>query len=417
MSSVQDETGRFRNPLNDGYHDDGLMTNHSHQLSDEEPDDNLSSVRSSLKEQFPYFAGHISSIPLFRSAKHEYADIASTDTLIRAYRQMTRLREMDNIMLSAQRQGRIAFYATCRGEEAIHIGSASALDLGDVVFAQYREAGVLMWRGFTLQQFTNQCFSNNADLGKGRQMPIHYGSRALNYHTIASPLGTQIPQSVGAAYRLKLEKKPNVAICFFGEGAASTTDFHSACNFAATLKSPVIFFCRNNGYAISTPVEQQYNGDGIVGRAPGYGMAGLRVDGNDVFAVSAAVKAAKEYAVKHSAPIMVEAMTYRQGHHSTSDDSSRYRDMQEVEDQANHQDPMKRLDSFMSQQGILNEAERKEIGANEKRAVLEAMKASEELPPPPLSALFEDVYNEKPQSLIDQEARLHEHVAKYPERY
>ena len=135
-----------------------------------------------------------------------------------------------------------------------------------------------MWRGFTLDQFTNQCFSNDLDLGRGRQMPVHYGSKALQYHTVSSPLGTQLPQAVGVAYRLKLAKKPNVAFCFFGDGCASTTDFHSAMNFAATLKAPVVFFCRNNGYAISTPVTDQYAGDGIISRAPGYGMAAIRVD-------------------------------------------------------------------------------------------------------------------------------------------
>lgn len=100
------------------------------------------------------------------------------------------------------------------------------MDPADTVFAQYREAGLLMWRGFTLEQFANQCFSNDADLGKGRQMPVHYGSRALHYQTISSPLGTQIPQAVGAAYHQKLQGKDNVTVCFFGDGAASTTDFH-----------------------------------------------------------------------------------------------------------------------------------------------------------------------------------------------
>ena len=150
------------------------------------------------------------------------------------------------------------------------MGSASALQPQDYIFAQYREAGLLMWRGFTLDQFCNQCFSNDLDLGKGRQMPVHYGCRALNYQTISSPLGTQITQAVGAAYKFKLDelaRKKNgtdddtrkdeaaISIVYFGDGAASTIDFHSACNFAATLKTPMIFFCRNNGYAISTPVE------------------------------------------------------------------------------------------------------------------------------------------------------------------
>lgn len=271
---------------------------------------------------------------------------------------MTRLREMDNILLNAQRQGRISFYLTCRGEEATYIGSASALEPEDVMLAQYREQGLLMWRGFTLEQFTNQCYGNDLDLGRGRyvsknfhfdaiasnviftqskyclthfiwiqcrQMPIHYGSRALNFHTISSPLGTQLPQAVGVAYKnkldiLKMDKgesnqqntKPSVSIAYFGEGAASANDFHAACNFAATLKAPVIFFCRNNGYAISTSVKDQYAGDGIISRGNGYGMASIRVDGNDVIAVHAATKAAREYALTYMEPVLIEAMTYRE---------------------------------------------------------------------------------------------------------
>jgi 2-oxoisovalerate dehydrogenase E1 component alpha subunit len=222
---------------------------------------------------------------------------------------------MDKILQNAQRQGRISFYMTCTGEEAIHFGAASALELSDVILAQYREQGLLMWRGFTLQQFTDQCFSNEADLGKGRQMPVHYGSRALNYQTISSPLGTQIPQAAGAGYRLKLSGKGAVSVCFFGEGCTSTTDFHSGLNFAATLRCPTVFICRNNGYAISTSVKDQYSGDGVVSRAPGYGMAGIRVDGNDIFAVHAAVREARAYALEHNAPVLIEAMSYRQGHH------------------------------------------------------------------------------------------------------
>ena len=260
-------------------------------------------------------------------SKFQYTDTDSKDTLKRLLRHMLRLREMDTIFQNAQRQGRISFYLTCRGEEAIHFGAASALEHQDVILGQYREQGPLMWRGFTLQQYADQCFSNEADLGKGRQMPIHYGSRALNYQTISSPLGTQIPQAVGVAYRLKLsaaaaastgntsDTKKAVSICFFGDGCTSTTDFHSGLNFAATLKCPVIFFCRNNGYAISTSVKEQYASDGVVSKAPGYGMAAIRVDGNDVFAVHAAVREARSYALKNSAPVLIEAMSYRQGHH------------------------------------------------------------------------------------------------------
>ncbi|MGL4836093.1 MAG: thiamine pyrophosphate-dependent dehydrogenase E1 component subunit alpha, partial [Shewanella sp.] len=153
-------------------------------------------------------------------------------------------RVLDERMLGAQRQGRISFYMTCTGEEAAIVGSVAALDHEDVILAQYREHAALRYRGFTTEQFMNQMFSNEKDLGKGRQMPIHYGSAALHYQTISSPLATQIPQAAGVGYSLKMQRKRNVAICYFGEGAASEGDFHAGLNMAAVLKCPVIFFCR-----------------------------------------------------------------------------------------------------------------------------------------------------------------------------
>jgi 2-oxoisovalerate dehydrogenase E1 component alpha subunit len=396
-----------------------LATSASAAASDEDLHDcALSRLRTSLRQAYPNHAEEIERNGLFRPAKYNYADTNSTDTLERAHRQMVRLREMDTILQNTQRQGRISFYMTCRGEEAIHFGAASALDLQDVILAQYREQGLLMWRGFTLQQFTDQCFSNASDLGKGRQMPIHYGSRALNYQTISSPLGTQIPQASGAAYRLKLSGKNAVAICFFGEGCTSTTDFHSGLNFAATLRCPVVFFCRNNGYAISTSVKDQYAGDGVVSRAPGYGMAAIRVDGNDIFAVHAAVREAREYALENSAPILIEAMSYRLGHHSTSDDSLRYRIAEEI-DHYSKTDPLLRLQNFLKHQDYPNmndDAFRATID-REKMAVLEAMRIAERKPKPPLEGLFEDVYAEIPASLKVQQQELNEHIAKYRNQY
>lgn len=346
-----------------------------------------------------------------------FVDTCSSNTLLRAHRLIIRLRQMDDILLNAQRQGRISFYMTCKGEEAVHMGAASALTIQDPILAQYREQGLLMWRGFTLEQFTNQCLSTDLDLGKGRQMPVHYGSKALNYHTISSPLGTQLPQAVGVAYRLKLEGKPNVAVCFFGDGCASTTDFHSAMNFAATLRAPVIFVCRNNGYAISTPTSEQYRGDGIVSRAPGYGMAAIRVDGNDVFAVHAAVREAKRYAIENSAPVLIEAMTYRLGHHSTSDDSSRYRSADEVQSCYSHFDPLHRLEAFLGKIGWMSSDESAALSQEERRAVLKAIDHAERRPRPSVDNLFTDVYLEMPQHLQRQKQELDEHLRKYPSKY
>lgn len=377
----------------------------------------LDSLRKKLKKDYPRHTHSIDNAALLAPALHSYPDIDSNDTLLRAYTQMVRLREMDKILQNAQRQGRISFYMTCRGEEAIHIGAASALEMKDTVLAQYREAGILMWRGFTLQQFADQCFSNKADLGKGRQMPVHYGSRALNYQTISSPLGTQIPQAAGAAYRLKLDGKDAVAACFFGDGCASTTDFHSGLNFAATLGAPVLFFCRNNGYAISTPVTEQYVSDGIVTRATGYGMAAIRVDGNDVFAVHEAVREAREYALKKNEPVLIEAMTYRQDHHSTSDDSLCYRSAKEVQSFADRGDPLARFQKFMERNDQLTSDDFAAIEKREKLAVIEAMREAERKPKPSLEDLFEDVYHQMPNSLKEQKQQLDKHIQKYSKQY
>jgi len=416
---MMDESGNFRKP------DYSRHTNVSKIIPPKHHD--LLQLQSALTIQYPHFKHHFMSSRLFQPSKNPYPDMPlkkeeeddAKNTLLRAHRQMIRLRQMDEILHNAQRQGRISFYMTHHGEEAIHMGSASALSPQDVIFAQYREAGLLMWRGFTLDQFCNQCFSNDYDLGKGRQMPIHYGCRALNYQTVSSPLGTQITQAVGAAYKFKLdamnnkEKEAAISIVYFGEGAASTIDFHSACNFAATLGTPMIFFCRNNGYAISTPAEDQYAGDGIISRAPGYGMAGIRVDGNDVFAVHAAVAEARKLALETSAPVMIEAMTYRQGHHSTSDDSSRYRDVDEVQAAQDVTDPLIRMDKFLSHYGWMDNNAVTSIGDEERAAVLRAMEAAEARPTPTLESMFTDVYHEKPPHLIRQEKELRQHLVKH----
>ena len=152
-------------------------------------------------------------------------------------------------------------------------------------------------------------------------MPIHYGSPKLNIQTISSPLGTQLPQASGAGYAYRMDNLDKIAVTFMGDGSASEGDFHSAMNFASTLKSQTLFICRNNGYAISVPCVDQYRGDGIVTRGIGYGIDAFRVDGNDVIAVYNAVKFAREHIIKNKEPYLLEFMSYRIGDHSTSDQS------------------------------------------------------------------------------------------------
>lgn len=263
----------------------------------------------------------------------------------------------------------------------------------------------------------DQCFSNESDLGKGRQMPVHYGSKKLNFQTISSPLGTQLPQAVGAAYAYKLDNADSVAVCYFGEGAASEGDFHAALNFSATLEVPIVFFCRNNGYAISTPSSEQYRGDGIASRAVGYGIHAIRVDGNDLLAVRAATAEARRIAQTHSKPVLIEAMTYRAGHHSTSDDSTRYRSASEIKHWQDQYEPLKRFRTYMEERGWWNAEKEQAIRDKERKATLAAMEVAEKKDKPTFDKLFEDVYDSKPSHLLKQEKEMFEHIAKYPEHY
>ena len=339
------------------------------------------------------------------------------ETAQNMYTVMGRIQALDDVFYNAQRQGRISFYMQSSGEEAIHVGTASALKAQDTILAQYREVGVLLWRGFTVQQCADQCFSNEMDLGKGKQMPVHYGSKELNFQTISSPLTTQLPQAAGVAYAHKLAKDDAVAVVYFGEGAASEGDFHAGMNFAATLEAPCVFICRNNGYAISTPIKDQYRGDGIISRAAGYGMYSIRVDGNDLMAVHQATAKAREYALTHSRPVFLELMTYRRGHHSTSDDSTRYREVSEIEYWHDNQNCMKRFRGYMESKEWWDEELEVSMRESERKAVLTALETAEKRPKPPMSAMFEDVYAEIPTHLKQQQDELNAHIAKYPDHY
>ena len=224
--------------------------------------------------------------------------------------------------------------------------------------------------------------------------------------------------AAGAAYAFKRAGKPNCVICYFGEGAASEGDAHAAFNFAATLDCPAIFFCRNNGYAISTPVEEQYKGDGIAIRGPAYGMSTVRVDGNDVFAVYNATKEARRIAVEESRPVLIEAMTDRIGHHSTSDDSSAYRSVDEVRywDQKDH--PITRFAMYlMRERGIWDEDKEKEWKNSSRKQVMEAFSKAEKTLKPNWKEMFVDVYDEIPPYLKEQMDEMENHVESYKDEY
>jgi 2-oxoisovalerate dehydrogenase E1 component alpha subunit len=370
-----------------------------------------------------FVLGDALDIPTFKVLKQDgtlYKGAQEPDfgkeMALKLYDDLVFIRVLDERMVGAQRQGRIPFYLASLGEEAASVGSAGALKQQDMIFAQYREQGALRHRGFTADQFMDQCFSNERDLGKGRQMPIHYGSQALNYNTISSPLGTQIPQAAGYAYGQKLDGQDACTICYFGEGAASEGDFHAGLNMAAVLKCPTIFLCRNNGYAISTPSAEQFSGDGVASRGIGYGIATMRVDGNDLLAVYAATAAARAYALEHNAPVLIEAMSYRLGAHSTSDDPTGYRSRDE-EAQWAKKDPILRYKHWLTNKGWWSDEQEKTLYAEHRAKILAAMKAAEKRPINTIDHLITDVYDEPTPHLRQQLKQLKEHIRKYPDQY
>jgi 2-oxoisovalerate dehydrogenase E1 component alpha subunit len=348
----------------------------------------------------------------------------SDEEAIRLYKDMVTVSVMDIIMFDAQRQGRVSFYMVSAGEEGIAVGSASALSPEDPIFAQYRETGIFQHRGFTMDDFMAQLFATKNDPGKGRNMPVHYGSTKYKVHTISSPLATQIPQASGAAYavrtqdRLNPTTKPRVVACYFGEGAASEGDFHAGLNIAATRNCPILFICRNNGYAISTPTLEQYRGDGIASRGVGYGIDTIRVDGNDILAVREATERAREIALSDGGkPVLIEAMSYRVSHHSTSDDSFAYRAKVEVEDWKRRDNPITRLRKWMEGKGIWDEAKEKDLRSGARKSVLDAYRKAEKEKRPPLSSMMEDIYEELTDEQREQSAKLSDIIERYPNEY
>lgn len=334
--------------------------------------------------------------------------VPSDEILLKGYKAMLLTRHFDERMLTLQRQGAISFSLSSLGEEACAVASAAALESEDWLYPQYREMGIMFWRGATVEEIAHQMFGNGKDLTKGRQMPNHFGSRKLNVVHVSSPIGTKIPHAAGCAYAMKMMKEPTVAVAYFGEGATSEGDFHVGLNFAAVRKAPAIFFCRNNGFAISTPACKQFASNGIAPKGIGYGVTTYKVDGNDFIALYSVVAKARRLCLEGGGPVLIEAMTYRRGAHSTSDDPSVYREQQDV-DNWSEKDPILRLRKFLEKKGLWNDALETAALEEIQSQVTAAIEAAKATPPPPIESLFEDVYFEMPPRLKHQLHELQRH--------
>jgi pyruvate dehydrogenase E1 component alpha subunit len=308
-----------------------------------------------------------------------------------AYQLMVLSRSMDERCLALQRQGRIGFYAPALGQEAAQVGCSMALTPDDWVFPAYRELAVALSRGATLQSIMNQLIGNSADLTKGRQMPNHFGFADQHFVTASSPIGTQITQAVGAAMAAQRRKHPIVTVPFFGDGATSSNDFHAGLNFAGVFRTPTIFFCQNNQWAISLPREKQTHSKTLAEKADAYGFSGVVVDGTDIRAVYAAVAEARQRAVRGDGPTLIEAQVYRLGPHSTSDDPKRYRSDAEVAEWK-AKDPVMRFRDELIAHHLLDEAADQKIWENARAQVSAAIEACEKVAPMNADSIFDDVF-------------------------
>ncbi len=329
----------------------------------------------------------------------------SKEDVISVFTAMLRTRVLDDRLVTLQRQGRIGFHIGSLGEEASILGSAYAMREQDWIFPCYREFGAALWRGMPLQRYVDNIFGNANDPAKGRQMPDHYCYRKARFTSVSSPIGTQITQAVGFAWAARMKKDDLVALTYFGEGATSSNEFHNGMNFAGVFKTPTVFFCRNNGWAISVPTERQTASATFAEKGIAYGVPGVRVDGNDLFAVVKVTRDAVARAARGEGPTLIEALTYRLSGHSTSDDPKAYRP-DALLDPWRALDPMARLRHHLVNVYGWDQATEKQIESQVDAELKEAIKVAEATAAPSLDSMFEEVYGEMPWHLREQRDEL-----------
>lgn len=334
-------------------------------------------------------------------ARHGLSDAQ----LDHAYRCMVMMRLLHDRATALQRQGRIHSWLGCLGQEAAIIGSGLALQPEDWAFPSYREHAVALVRGIPVRKLMDHLFGNALDHAKGRNLPPEYSFREINFVSISAPVGTQAPQAVGVAYAAKLQGDPIATIAYFGDGTSSTGDVQVAMNFAGVWKAPVVFFCQNNGWAISVPTHKQTAVTDIHLKAAAFGLEGVVVDGNDLLATYAVTKTALDKARRGEGPTLIEAKTYRVGPHSTSDDPSVYRDEAEVAPWRDR-DPLAKLEADLATLGLWTPAYGAQVRSELDAELKAAVAGASEAPAPELADMFHEVYAEAPWHLTEQREAL-----------
>jgi 2-oxoisovalerate dehydrogenase E1 component alpha subunit len=340
--------------------------------------------------------------PTSNTAADRYRRDLPPETMAWLYESMVVTRDLDGEFINLQRQGELALYASCRGQEAAQVGAVACLLKTDWLFPQYREIGAFLLRGITPAQM--------GAVWRGKW----HGGLGFTEKCVAPisiQIGTHGLHAVGAAMAAQRLGEDSVTVAFLGDGATSEGDAHEALNFASVFNAPCVFFVQNNQWAISVPVSHQMAAPSIAHRAIGYGMPGIRVDGNDVLACYAVTAEAAKRARDGGGPTLIEALTYRMGPHTTSDDPTRYRSPDEVAEWA-ARDPIERFRTYMQSTGVWSERLEERVAARSKRLRTELREAVVGAEDFDVADMFDTVYHDITPELVAQREQLRAELAK-----
>lgn len=320
--------------------------------------------------------------------------------IVAMYENMVLVRAFDRKAIILQRQGRMGTYAPFEGQEAAQVGSAFALTPGDWLFPTYRDHAAAIVHGQSMARVFLYWMGH---------MEGSISPQGRNIMPPCVPIATQMVHAVGTAWASKLKQERQVSLAFFGDGASSEGDFHESLNFAGVFKTPTIFLCQNNGFAISVPFTQQSASQTIAQRAAAYDMPGVRIDGNDIFAVWLTMKAAIKRGLAGQGPTLIEAITYRYGAHTTADDPKKYRDQDVVSQEwRSSRDPLARLKKYMERMGYWDDVKEALLLKQVTERIEAALAEAESYPKSKPTDMFKHVYAEPTWMAIEQERELQE---------
>ncbi|MBI4159379.1 pyruvate dehydrogenase (acetyl-transferring) E1 component subunit alpha [Candidatus Woesearchaeota archaeon] len=312
--------------------------------------------------------------------------------VIRMYELMVFSRKLDDKLLALQRQGKIGTFAQVKGQEACQVGSCYAMKQEDWMFPAFRETAAFLTRGLPAEMIIETIAGDE----RGNKIP-----EDVNCFTYSVPVAGQILHAVGFAWGFKLRKERKAAVVFFGDGATSKGDFHEGLNFAGVFKIPIVFICQNNQYAISVPREKQTASETIAQKALAYGIDGIQVDGNDLFAVFKATQEALKNAKDGKGAKLIECVTYRLGDHTTADDASKYRTKKEVEEWSK-KDPIVRIKKYLESKKYWKKEDEEKLLKKVEERINEAVEKAEKIGMPTREDMFKYMYKEMPWYLKEQ---------------